>query len=85
LPAGAGFQQVNCAARRGAIKICRTDLQKYLACHFEPSIARQGRLTISDIGVGETRNPQSLQGFLASFEAGDPFVLQQANRKNQNS
>jgi hypothetical protein len=48
-------------------------------------MARQGRLTISDFGVGEMLNPQSLQGFFASSEACDPFVLQQANRKNQNS
>ncbi|MGA7993697.1 MAG: hypothetical protein WCA28_02175, partial [Bradyrhizobium sp.] len=39
---------------------------------FGPSIARQRRLTISDIGVGETSNPQSLQGFLASFGASQP-------------
>jgi hypothetical protein len=68
---------------------CDQDLSRgfaeYFACHFEPSIARLVRLTISDIGVGEMPNPQSLQGFFASFDGNDPFVLQQANRKNQNS
>jgi hypothetical protein len=34
---------------------------------FEPSMAHPGRLTISDIGIGESTNPQSLQGFFASL------------------
>jgi hypothetical protein len=33
---------------------------------FEPPMAHPGRLTISDIGIGESENPQSLQGFFAS-------------------
>jgi hypothetical protein len=56
-----------------------------IACGFAFPLARQDRLTISGFGVGEMPNPQSPQGFFASFEAFDPFVLQQANRKNQNS
>jgi hypothetical protein len=36
---------------------------KIIECGFEPSIVRQGWLTITDIGVVETSNHQSLQGF----------------------
>jgi hypothetical protein len=34
-------------------------------CHFEPPIARQGMLTISDIGIGQTLNRQLFQGLPA--------------------
>jgi hypothetical protein len=34
-------------------------------CHFEPSIARQGMLTISDIGIGHMLNRQLFHGLPA--------------------
>jgi len=53
-----------------------------LICIFVIARPRLQRLTIPDIGVREAQIPQSLQGFFASLEAKNPFVLSQANRKN---
>jgi hypothetical protein len=40
---------------------------KQIGCDFRRSVARQRWLTISGIGVGETQNPQSLQGVLPNL------------------
>jgi hypothetical protein len=38
LPADARFQQVNCAQTRGAIKICRADLQNISHAILSPQL-----------------------------------------------
>jgi len=54
------------------------------ALHFARSIARQGLLTISDIGVGQGLNHQTLQGFQPLFGAATRSFQSQGNRKNKN-
>jgi hypothetical protein len=65
-------------------KVCNARFTNDCACDFEPPVAHQRVLTISDIGLGEGVNPQSLQGFLPLWAA-NPFVLSQANRIDKNT
>jgi hypothetical protein len=55
-----------------------------IACDLACWIAQRRWLTISDIGVGETRNRQSLQVFLACFGSDNRFLPKSGSRKNKN-
>ena len=65
------------------MQICRTCFADESTAILSPQLRVRRWLTISDIGVGETPNHQSLQGFFASFEARQPDRSTQAQSEKR--